>query len=281
MIFYLFASVIAESIVETVNNDPSSTWVAIEYPREVITLAKMRAMLGEEALPIEDVEYVEPNNVPENFDAREQWPGKIYPVRSQASCGSCWAHTASEAIGNRFSIKGCGKGMLSVQDLVSCDKSDSGCKSGSGPIVTKWLASNGVTTEECLPYVSGNGRVPSCPTKCANGSRIVRYKYEKAETYTVKNVQEELMKNGPVYFRFTVYTDFMNYKSGIYQHKSGYQEGGHAVLLIGWGVEDGVPYWLLQNSWGTGWGEKGHFKFIRGKNDCGCEQGFYAGPVKC
>jgi len=282
MLFVLLAAVFAESIVETINNDPTSTWVAVEYPASVITRRKFIAMLGEEIIvPNPDVHYVERNDVPVSFDARTAWPGKIYPVRNQESCGGCWAFAQSEAAGNRFSIKGCGKGMLSPQDLISCDRGDSGCNGGSGPSSSAWVATNGITTDNCLPYVSGSGNPPACPASCKNGSQIVRYKYTSAETYTVNNIQEELMRNGPVYFRFTVYSDFMNYRSGVYQHKSGYMEGGHAVLLIGWGVEDGTPYWLLQNSWGPNWGESGHFKIIRGQNECACENGFYAGQVKC
>jgi len=277
----LIASTICESIVEIVNNDPTSTWVAVEYPASIITQRKFRAMLGEEILPALPITYTPSNDLPESFDAREAWPGKIYPVRDQASCGSCWAFAQSESAGNRFSIKGCGKGMMSPQDLVSCDKSDSGCNGGSGPTSSKWVATNGITTDACLPYTSGSGRVAACPAACSNGSSIERYKYGEAQTFTVNEIQQELMTNGPTYFRFTVYSDFMNYKSGVYQHKSGYQEGGHAVLLIGWGVEDGIPYWLLQNSWGPAWGEAGHFKIIRGKNECACENGFYTGTVSC
>jgi cathepsin B len=36
--------------------------------------------------------------------------------------------------------------------------------------------------------------------------------------------------------------------------------GGHAVKVIGWGVEDGTPYWEIVNSWNEGWGEAGHVR---------------------
>ncbi|VDM52219.1 unnamed protein product [Angiostrongylus costaricensis] len=42
-----------------------------------------------------------------------------------------------------------------------------------------------------------------------------------------------------------------------FQHTAGKQEGGHAVKLIGWGVEGGIKYWLVANSWNTDWGENG------------------------
>lgn len=47
--------------------------------------------------------------------------------------------------------------------------------------------------------------------------------------------------------------DFLSYKSGVYHHTTGSSLGGHAVKLIGWGVEDGTPYWLLVNSWNEQW----------------------------
>jgi cathepsin B len=46
---------------------------------------------------------------------------------------------------------------------------------------------------------------------------------------------------------------------------------GHSVKLIGWGVEDGVDYWLMVNSWGHEWGQNGLFKIRRGTNECGID----------
>jgi len=278
---FLIASVFANSIVEIVNTDPTSTWVAVEYHPSVITHRKFIAMLGEQPFPIQKVDAVEPSNVPEEYDARKDKPGSVYAVRDQGSCGSCWAFGASGAMAGRLTYKGCPKGQMSAQDLTSCDTTNYGCNGGSGPTVTAWIARNGITTDACIPYVSGSGRVPACPRTCTNGSEIIRYKYSQAITYTMANIQDSLMADGPVYFRFNVYDDFMSYRSGIYQHKSGGLRGGHAVLLIGWGIEGGVKFWILQNSWGGAWGEQGYFRMIRGINDCGCEQGFYSGPVVC
>jgi len=72
---------------------------------------------------------------------------------------------------------------------------------------------------------------------------------------------------------FNVYSDFMNYASGIYKHTSGYLEGGHAVKILGWGVEGGVNYWICANSWGTSWGEKGYFRIAYG--ECGIDSTVY------
>jgi C1A family cysteine protease len=88
---------------------------------------------------------------------------------------------------------------------------------------------------------------------------------------------DELENNGPFEVAFEVYSDFANYGGGVYQHKSGKLEGGHAVIVIGWGVLDGTPYWLIQNSWGTSWGLDGYFMIIRGSDECGIESNSYAG----
>lgn len=45
--------------------------------------------------------------------------------------------------------------------------------------------------------------------------------------------------------------------SGVYKHVSGSALGGHAIRILGWGVEDNTPYWLVANSWNPDWGDKG------------------------
>jgi len=74
---------------------------------------------------------------------------------------------------------------------------------------------------------------------------------------------------------FDVYEDFFNYESGVYTHVSGSFAGGHAVKMLGWGVENGVEYWLCANSWGTGWGQLGGF-FKIAKGQCGIDSQLFA-----
>lgn len=51
----------------------------------------------------------------------------------------------------------------------------------------------------------------------------------------------------------------------------------HAVKIIGWGVENGVPYWLATNMWSQDWGERGLFKILRGYNHAEIEMHVLAG----
>lgn len=93
----------------------------------------------------------------------------------------------------------------------------------------------------------------------------------------VEAIQREIMTNGPVEGAFTVYEDLILYKSGVYQHVHGRALGGHAIRILGWGVENDVKYWLIGNSWNTDWGDNGFFRILRGENHCGIEDSISAG----
>jgi len=98
----------------------------------------------------------------------------------------------------------------------------------------------------------------------------------------VKNptaIQQEIYEKGTVSVALSVYEDFESYSSGIYKHVSGKYLGGHAIKMIGWGVENNTPYWICVNSWNDTWGEKGIFRILRGSNECGIEGSVVAGDV--
>jgi len=56
--------------------------------------------------------------------------------------------------------------------------------------------------------------------------------------------------------------------------------GGHAVKVLGWGIEDGTNYWIVANSWNNNWGDNGFFKIGRGNDECEIEEQIVAGLPK-
>jgi len=254
-----------------------------ESPFKGYTLAQLKGMLGLKRHPEyqpKKISYTTTNkDLPATFDARTQWPNCVHNIRDQAQCGSCWAFAASEVLSDRFCIATGGKTdvILSPQDLVSCDDSDYGCDGGYLDHSWNYLKETGIVSEDCFPYSSSTGRVEACPAagKCKKGT----YKKYRAAGYTqfssVDEIKTSLVNEGPVETGFNVYADFMNYKSGVYKQTSSQLMGGHAVKVVGWGVENGEEHWIVANSWGPKWGEKGHFRIAFG--ECGFDDDMIAG----
>merc|ERR1712137_72482 len=120
----------------------------------------------------------------------------------------------------------------------------------------------------------------TCPTSC-DATASEEHTDFKADKYSYRGdtiaaegeagIMQAIMTGGPVETAFDVYSDFENYASGIYHHVTGKNVGGHAVKMVGWGVEDGTKYWKVANSWNPYWGEKGYFRIKRGNNECNIE----------
>ncbi|KAJ4458049.1 putative Gut-specific cysteine proteinase [Paratrimastix pyriformis] len=270
------------NIISRINAHPGNTWRAGRTKFEDWTVEQMKEFLSLE-IPAHEAQYANStaNGLPDEFDCRKQWGDCMVAVRDQAQCGSCWAFALSEVLSDRFCIAKCPAGLLSPQDLVSCDYLDSGCNGGNLGNSWSWAKSKGLATDACMPYTSAAGVVAKCPTKCADGSAIVRHKAASYSHIPASGIQQEMFKNGPVEVAFDVYEDFMHYAGGIYKHTTGSYLGGHAVMAVGWGVENGVNYWIVQNSWANKWGEQGYFRIVRGTNECDIESMVYAGPAAC
>ena len=201
--------------------------------------------------------------------------------------------------------------MLSAQDMTSCCSGFtcfgcSGCDGGIPSVAWQYLVNNGVvtggdyeTTGTCLPYeiapcdhhVPGprpncteGGSTPACSQQCISsyGKTWASDKHMASSTYgfnSLTDVQNDILQYGAVTAAFEVYADFLTYKSGVYQHTTGEYLGGHAISIIGWGVDSGTPYWLVRNSWNTNWGDNGYFKILRGSDECGIEDQIVAGQA--
>jgi len=326
----LFASSMAETYRtdltalsdEMVNyiNELQTTWTAGhnsyfrgKSPDFVRGLLGVRKFPGNE-LPVLMQEGIGDQDIPDEFDARTQWPNcpTIGEIRDQSNCGSCWAFGAVEAISDRICIASNGndKPHVSATDLLSCcAMCGFGCEGGDPRAAWNYWVSTGLvsggtftTHDGCRPYPFApcehhiNGSLPPCSSSIENTPKCDRKcqssystpydkdKHYGSKAYQVnrdqKAIQKEILAKGPVEAAFTVYDDFPTYKSGVYQHKSGTALGGHAIRILGWGTENGTPYWLVANSWNSDWGDKGYFKILRGKNECGIEDDIVGGDPK-
>jgi len=129
---------------------------------------------------------------------------------------------------------------------------------------------------------------PRCPRKCdkdatSDHQDFASDKYGFSgrilQVSGADSIAQAIMEGGPVETAFDVYGDFENYAGGIYRHTSGSMMGGHAVRIVGFGVENGEKYWKVANSWNPYWGEKGYFRIARGNNECGIEDMVTASPA--
>jgi len=281
--------VINHDLINNINSN-SSSWIAGENERfRGWTIREAKKLLGalfseNSSLPVKSYGVIAPNAIPASFDARQQWPEYIHPIRDQQQCGSCWAFAASEAMSDRLAIasKGSVNKVLSPEDMVSCDQSDMGCQGGYLDRAWEYIHNTGIVTDACFPYTAGRGVAASCASKCVDGEAFTRYKTKDSfQLKTVQDIQMEIMTNGPVEGGFMVHKSFMNYRSGVYQHHwwniFDNVLGGHAIKILGWGTENGVDYWLCANSWNTIWGDNGFFKIRRGNNECQLESQVFAG----
>lgn len=303
-------------MINEINTLPRNTWKAGHNFGPYITKDYIKGLCG--ALPGKKlpkvVRHSDIENLPDSFDSREKW-GSICPstkeIRDQGSCGSCWAFGATEAMTDRICIASNGekKPHLSAEDLATCCSSCGfGCGGGYPGAAWQYWENTGIVTggpyhsgQGCQPYqipscdhhvpqsknpCKGELPTPKCEHTCIDGYNV-SYRGDKRlgmSSYSVEDdessIMKEIMTNGPVEGAFTVYSDFPNYKSGVYKHTAGTMLGGHAIKILGWGVEDGTPYWLVANSWNTHWGDKGFFKILRGADECGIESGVVAGMPK-
>jgi cathepsin B len=314
----------SQELIDYVNTKPGSTWKAgVNKHFEGVPLSVVKSMMGVKKMPgvnkaaLNVVKLAEPQNLPDSFDSRTNWPhcASIREVRDQAACGSCWAFGAVEAMSDRICIGSNGQETphLSAEDLLTCCKGfffgcGEGCNGGEPSRAWEYWVNHGIVTGTnftqhggCQPYsippcdhhTTGRFKpcgksqsTPSCQKSCISGysKSYDQDKYYGKSHYAVSSdvdsIKREIMTNGPVEAAFSVYADFPSYKSGVYQHTSGSFLGGHAVRMVGWGVENSVPYWLIANSWNTDWGQEGFFKIISGQDECGIESQIVAGLAK-
>lgn len=202
-------------------------------------------------------------NVPSSVDWRKE--GAVTNVKDQGSCGACWSFSATGAIEGINKIATSSLVSLSEQELIDCDRSyNEGCDGGLMDYAYKFVIDNhGIDTEEDYPY---QGRAKTCNKGKLNRHVVTIDGY----TDVPPNNEKELLKAvaaQPVSVGICgSERAFQLYSKGIFTGPCS-TSLDHAVLIVGYGSENGVDYWIIKNSWGKGWGLNGYIHMQRNSGD--------------
>uniref|UniRef100_A0A8C1JUH4 Cathepsin S, ortholog 2, tandem duplicate 2 n=1 Tax=Cyprinus carpio TaxID=7962 RepID=A0A8C1JUH4_CYPCA len=206
--------------------------------------------------------------VPDSLDWREK--GYVSSVKNQGACGSCWAFSAVGALEGQL-MKTTGKLVdLSPQNLVDCSSGygNKGCNGGWMTDAFQYVIDNGgIDSESSYPYKGVQGPCRYDPSQRA--ANCTKY-------YYVSEGDEEALKQavaniGPISVAIdATRPQFVFYRSGVYNDPSCSKIINHAVVVVGYGAIAGQDFWLVKNSWGTGFGDGGYIRMARNQNNmCG------------
>ncbi|KAL6478433.1 hypothetical protein MHYP_G00142680 [Metynnis hypsauchen] len=210
---------------------------------------------------------------PRSVDWREK--GAVTKVKKQSTCGSCWAFSATGALEGQMFRK---TGMLvplSEQQLVDCSffVGNNGCNGGDPSQAFLYvMLSGGLQAEKSYPYKKKAGKCRFDLSQVCASCRDYRILPSGNEGY----LQYVVGSVGPVSVSIdTSRQTFQLYESGVYHDQyCSNTDLDHSVLVVGYGTEGTEEtkqeYWLVKNSWGVKWGDKGYIKMSRNKNNqCG------------
>jgi len=206
-------------------------------------------------------------------DAVVDWrtKGAVTPIKDQGQCGSCWSFSATGGLeGAHFLAKGA-LVSLSEQNLVDCSTAEGneGCNGGLMTAAFDYIKKNkGIDTEASYPYSATGPN--ACKFKPADiGSTITGYTNiaSGSEADLVAKITE-----GPVSVAIDAsHSSFQLYSSGVYYEAACSSTAlDHGVLAVGYGTDGTKDMYIVKNSWGLGWGNKGFIEMSRNKNNnCG------------
>jgi C1A family cysteine protease len=186
--------------------------------------------------------------------------GAVNPIKDQGQCGSCWAFSAIAATEAAYKISKGTLYNLSEQQLVDCSGSfgNFGCNGGWMDYAFQYLQTNKAEQGSDYPYTATD---QACQYNQALG------KFSTTGFFDVPVNDGSQLTSAVAQKVVSVAIDaygIMSYTSGIFNGPCGVQLN-HGVAAVGYGTDSasGTLYWIVRNSWGTGWGEQGYFRMVR------------------
>ena len=203
--------------------------------------------------------------LPSSFDWRKN--GGTTPIKNQGACGSCWAFGTVAPLESQIQLQCDVTEDLSEQFLVSCNRDGYSCSGG-------WWAHDyhdwkvsldggepGAVRESSFPYKASN---LSCAGPYSHPYKIAAWSYVGGYNVpSVEDIKTAIYEHGPVAAAVCVGGKFQSYTGGIFNYNESCSGTiNHAIALVGWEDDLGPNngYWILRNSWGSGWGESGYMR---------------------
>lgn len=210
----------------------------------------------------------EVQRLPKTVDWRKK--GMVTSIKNQGMCGSCWAFSSAGALEGQLAKQTGQLVDLSPQNLVDCVTKNQGCGGGYMTNAFGYVQENGgIDSEEAYPYV---GEEQPCRYN-STGMAAQCKGYKEIPVGNEHALQVAVAKVGPVSVGINAgLSSFQYYQKGVYYDPSCNKDDiNHAVLAVGYGVTvKGKKFWIVKNSWGEDWGNKGYILMARNRDNlCG------------
>lgn len=219
------------------------------------------------------------NTIPKSVDWRQK--GVVSSVKDQGHCGSCWAFASTATIESHVAINTGKLFDLSPQQIASCTPNPNNCGgSGNCEGATSELAfdyvanSNGLLEEYQYSYTSYYGVESTCNIPEGGVPKAKIDGYNKLPSNNYQALLYAVATHGPIAISVDA-SNWHAYSSGIFNGcNQANPDINHAVVLVGYGEENGQKYWLVRNSWSASWGENGYIRLYRSDDEddnCGID----------